>query len=64
MNDSQLLLPIPSKEARRWTMLCNFALFFGLIFSLGSLLWLLILWQVKKGPCSFINDQGKAALNF
>jgi len=64
MIDSQPPLPLPSKEARQWAMLCHFASFFGLIFPFGNLLGPLIVWQLKKEADPFIDAQGKEALNF
>jgi uncharacterized Tic20 family protein len=54
----------PDKEARQWAMFCHFAAFLGMIFPFGNLLGPLIVWQLKKETSSFVDDQGKEALNF
>ncbi|NWA37234.1 DUF4870 domain-containing protein [Pseudomonas reactans] len=64
MNDNQELVPMPSYEARQGAMLCHLAAFLGFVFPFGSVVGPLILWQMKKEKDTFIDDQGKEALNF
>ena len=65
MNDnSQMPVPTPSYEVRQGAMLCHLAAFLGFVFPFGSVVGPLILWQMKKEVDSFIDDQGKEALNF
>ena len=47
-----------SKEARMWAMLCHLLGFFT------SFIGPLIIWLIKKDEDSFIDKQGKEALNF
>ena len=56
--------PGPSREARQWAMFCHFSAFLGMWFPFGSLIGPLILWQMKRESDSFIDDQGKEAMNF
>ncbi|MES2819161.1 MAG: DUF4870 domain-containing protein [Pseudomonadota bacterium] len=53
-----------SPEVRQWAMFCHFAAFLGLIIPFGNLLGPLILWQVKKDMDTYVDQQGKEALNF
>lgn len=53
-----------SHEERQWAMFAHLATFSGLIIPFGSLLGPLIVWLIKKDTMSFVNDQGKEALNF
>lgn len=64
MSDQQLA-PLPGPEARRWAMLCHYAAFFWLLAPMiGNVLGPLIIWQLKKDLDSFVDEQGKEALNF
>ncbi|MBX8546091.1 DUF4870 domain-containing protein [Pseudomonas cichorii] len=62
MSDSQFSKP--AREVRQWAMFCHFSAFFGLVFPFGNLLGPLIIWQLKKDADSFLDAQGKEALNF
>ncbi|PTM58474.1 DUF4870 domain-containing protein [Desmospora activa] len=54
-----------SSDDRTWGMLAHLGAFAGMIFPLiGNILGPLIIWLVKKEESSFVNDQGKEALNF
>ncbi|MHC4131503.1 MAG: DUF4870 domain-containing protein [Planctomycetota bacterium] len=55
------------KEARMWSMFCHFGGLAGLLPVMplvGCLIVPLIIWQVKRDDHSFIDDNGKEALNF
>ena len=52
-----------SKDARMWGMFCHLAGLCGYIIPFGNILGPLIIWQLKKED-SFVDDQGKEALNF
>jgi uncharacterized Tic20 family protein len=54
----------PSRDARRWAMLCHLSAFIGLILPFGHLLGPLVMWQLKKEDDPYIDSQGKEALNF
>ena len=63
MNDN--LLPTPDAQARQWAMLCHYAAFFWVLAPLiGNVIGPLIVWQLKKDLHPFVDQQGKAALNF
>ena len=64
MSDEQELLPKPSQEVRQWAMFCHLSGLLGIWFPFGSLIGPLILWQMKREKDSFIDAQGKEALNF
>jgi hypothetical protein len=54
-------------KARLWAMLCHLAGFAGLlpiVPAFGSILGPLIIWLIKKNEFSFVDEQGKEALNF
>ena len=53
-----------SSDERTWGMLCHLASFSGCLIPLGSILGPLLVWCLKKDTYSFVNDQGKEALNF
>lgn len=55
---------IPS-EIRQWAMFCHLAgLASWVVPWIGGIVGTLILWQVKREEHPFVDDQGKAALNF
>ena len=53
-----------SKDARMWAMLCHLGGLAGFIFPFGNIILPLVLWQIKKDESSFIDEQGKEAVNF
>jgi len=55
------------KDARMWAMFCHLtglAGFLPVIPLLGCIIGPLIVWLVKKEQFSFVDDQGREALNF
>jgi len=64
MSDEQVLLPQPSKEARQWAMFCHLSALLGIWIPFGTLIGPLVLWQLKRESDTFIDAQGKEALNF
>ena len=52
------------QDVRTWSMLCHLAALAGFLFSLGSVLGPLIVWQIKKNELPEINSHGKEAVNF
>lgn len=60
----------PSSEERQWAMFAHLSALVGGILtsgwagSLGCFIGPLIIWLVKKDTMSFVDDQGKEALNF
>lgn len=56
---------IPTRDARRWAMLCHLSALVGLLGNgLGFLVAPLVVWLLKKEDDPFIDDQGKEAVNF
>lgn len=62
----------PDKDARLWAMLCHLAALagifsyigFGVILPFANVLGPLIIWLIKRNESSFVDDQGREALNF
>jgi len=56
-----------SKDARMWAMFCHLGGLAGLLPilpAIGSVIAPLIIWQVKKDDFTFVDEQGKEAVNF
>ena len=57
-----------NKDARTWAMFCHLAglgwLIFWLMPLVGGVICTLLLWQIKKDEYSFVDEQGKEAVNF
>ncbi len=62
----------PDKDARLWAMLCHLAALAGIFSYIGfdfvlpfaNVLGPLIIWLIKRNESSFVDDQGREALNF
>jgi len=52
------------KQERTWAMICHLAALGTFIVPLGNIIGPLIFWLIKKDESSFVDDQGKEALNF
>ena len=52
------------QDVRTWSMLCHLAALAGFLFSLGSVIGPLIVWQIKKNELPEIDSHGKEAVNF
>ena len=56
-----------SKDARMWSMFCHLAglaAFLHIVPVIGGVMGPLIIWQIKKDEYSFVDEQGKEAVNF
>jgi uncharacterized protein len=53
-----------SETERNWSMLCHLSAFAGFFFPFGGVIGPLICWLTKRDESSWVNDNGKAALNF
>ena len=54
-----------SKDARMWAMICHLAGLAGLVVPvIGCVVGPLIIWQIKKEEFTFVDEQGKEAVNF
>jgi hypothetical protein len=51
-------------ESRMWAMIAHLSALSGFVIPFGNILGPLIVWLVKKEEMSFVDDQGKEALNF
>jgi len=73
MNDATSTPPpvgAPPAEERQWAMFAHLSALVGGILtsgwagSIGCFIGPLIIWLVKKDTMTFVNDQGREALNF
>jgi len=54
-----------NKDARMWAMFCHLAALAGLVVPVvGCIIGPLIVWQIKKEEFTFVDEQGKEAVNF
>jgi hypothetical protein len=53
-----------SSDERMWGMLCHLSAMTGYFSGIGFVLGPLIVWLLKKDQYSFVDEQGKEALNF
>jgi len=53
-----------TSEERTWGTVAHLAGFAGGIIPFGHIIAPLIIWQLKKSDSSFVDQNGKAALNF
>ncbi len=57
--------PMTEKNAYTWGMFCHLAALAGFIgIPFGNIIGPLVVWLIKKEEHPFIDQQGKAALNF
>ncbi len=54
---------LPESE-RNWAMLCHLSSFAGYFFPFGGIIGPLICWLSKKDESLWVNENGKASLNF
>jgi Uncharacterized protein conserved in bacteria len=55
---------ILSETERNWAMLCHLSAFAGFFFPFGGIIGPLICWLTRRDESSWVNINGKAALNF
>jgi uncharacterized Tic20 family protein len=53
-----------SETERNWSMLCHLSAFAGFFFPFGGVLGPLICWLTRRDESSWVNENGKASLNF
>jgi len=53
-----------TETERNWSMLCHLSAFAGFIFPFGGIIGPLICWMSRRDESLWINENGKAALNF
>ena len=54
----------PSAEAKQWAMLTHVAAFAAFFIPFGNIIGPLLVWQFKKDLGSFVEQNGKEAVNF
>ena len=64
MSDLEQTQGEPKQEERSLGLACHLLALAGLVVPFGNILGALIMWLVKKDQSSFVDDQGKEALNF
>ncbi|MFT6341045.1 MAG: putative Tic20 family protein [Alcanivorax sp.] len=64
MSDLEQTQGEPKQEERSLGLACHLLALAGLVVPFGNILGPLIMWLVKKDQSSFVDDQGKEALNF
>lgn len=60
MNEIRVL----SETERNWAMFCHLSSFASMIVPFGGIIGPLICWSSKRYESSFIDEHGKASLNF
>jgi uncharacterized Tic20 family protein len=53
-----------TESEKNWAMLCHLSAFAGFFFPFGSIIGPLICWLTKKDESSWVNENGKASMNF
>ena len=53
-----------SETERNWAMFCHLAAFGCFLFPFGGILGPLICWLSKKDESTWVNENGKASMNF
>ncbi len=53
-----------SESERNWAMLCHLSAFAGFFFPFGGIIGPLIFWLSRKEESAWIDENGKASLNF
>jgi uncharacterized protein len=53
-----------SETERNWAMFCHIAAFAGYFIPFGGIIGPLIIWLSKRDESTWVNENGKASLNF
>ena len=53
-----------TREDRSWGVLLHLSGLAGFVFPFGNLIAPLVLWLIRRDRSSFLDDQGREALNF
>ena len=53
-----------TESERNWSMLCHLSAFSGFFFPFGGIIGPLICWLSRRDESSWVNENGKASLNF
>jgi len=57
-------LKILPESERNWAMFCHLSSFAGYFFPFGGIIGPLICWLSRRDESSWVNENGKASLNF
>jgi uncharacterized Tic20 family protein len=60
MNEIRVL----SETERNWAMFCHLSAFAGYFIPFGGVIGPLVIWMSKRDESTWVNENGKAALNF
>jgi uncharacterized protein len=52
------------RDIRMWAMFCHLSALVGYVIPLGNIVGPLVVWQLKKDESSFIDENGREAVNF
>lgn len=63
-NNNMEEIHVYSESERNWAMLCHLSAFAGFFFPFGGIIGPLICWLSKKDESLWINNNGRASLNF
>jgi len=55
---------LDTERERNMAMLCHLVAFGGFLIPFGNIIGPLIVWMMGKGDSDFVNEHGKASLNF
>lgn len=55
---------VNSLEERNWAVFCHVAALSGLIIPLGTILGPLLVWLLRRNVSTYVDQQGKEAVNF
>jgi hypothetical protein len=53
-----------SESERNWAMFCHLSAFAGFFVPFGAIIGPLIFWLTKRDESTWVNENGKASLNF
>jgi uncharacterized Tic20 family protein len=53
-----------SETERNWSMFCHLSAFAGFFVPFGGVIGPLVIWLTKRDDSTWINENGKASLNF
>jgi uncharacterized protein len=53
-----------SETERNWAMFCHISAFAGYFIPFGGVIAPLVIWMSKRDESTWVNENGKAALNF
>jgi len=64
MNEPNPVTDVPTQDERTWGMLAHLTAFSGFLIPFGNIIGPVIVWMSGKADSSFVDEHGKASLNF